>query len=130
MPKPKTTSRSSNAPSVIGADLTITGNMESAGEVQIDGELQGDVQAARVMVGEQARVTGSVVADEVIVRGGVAGSIRGNTVMLQSASHVEGDIFHRSLVIEQGAFFEGKSRRSEDPTSVPRSANGMPVPGG
>ena len=34
-----------------------------------------------------------------------------------------------SLAIEQGAFFEGKSRRSEDPMSVPRAANGMPPPG-
>ena len=40
--------------------------------------------------------------------------------MFQSSSHVEGDVFHKSLTIEQGAFFEGKSRRSDDPMSVPR----------
>jgi cytoskeletal protein CcmA (bactofilin family) len=49
------------------------------------------------------------------------GSIRGVRVTLQSSSHVEGDIFHQSLAIEQGAFFEGKSRRSEDPiASAPK----------
>ncbi|MEI9900297.1 MAG: polymer-forming cytoskeletal protein [Hyphomicrobium sp.] len=41
--------------------------------------------------------------------------MRGKRVMLQSSSHVEGDIFHQALAIEQGAFFEGKSRRSDDP---------------
>jgi len=42
-------------------------------------------------------------------------------VTLQSSSHVEGDIFHQSLAIEQGAFFEGKSRRTEDPiASAPK----------
>jgi cytoskeletal protein CcmA (bactofilin family) len=45
----------------------------------------------------------------------VMGSVRGRRVMLQSTSHVEGDIFHQSIGIEQGAFFEGKSRRSQDP---------------
>ena len=36
-------------------------------------------------------------------------------MMLQSSSHIEGDIYHQALAIEQGAFFEGKSRRSDDP---------------
>jgi cytoskeletal protein CcmA (bactofilin family) len=45
------------------------------------------------------------------------GSVRGKKVVLQSSSHVEGDIYHTALAIEQGAFFEGKSRRSEDPTA-------------
>jgi cytoskeletal protein CcmA (bactofilin family) len=34
--------------------------------------------------------------------------------MLQTTSQVEGDIFHQSLSIEQGAMFEGKSRRTND----------------
>lgn len=104
-------------PSVIGPDLLISGNLVSKGEVQIDGEIQGDIHATHVVVGERARITGSIIAQEIVVRGNVMGSIRGKRVMLQSASHVEGDIYHQSLAIEQGAYFEGKSRRSEDPTA-------------
>jgi cytoskeletal protein CcmA (bactofilin family) len=114
--------------SVIGADLSITGNLEAKGEIQIEGEVQGDVHADRIVVGERARVTGSLLADEVVVRGNVGGSIRGNNVTLQSNSRVEGDLFHKSLSIEQGAFFEGKSRRSDDPTNLPRP-NGLTPPG-
>jgi cytoskeletal protein CcmA (bactofilin family) len=44
---------------------------------------------------------------------------------LQAQSHVEGDIFHQSLAIEQGAYFEGKSRRDDDPLSV--STSGAPA---
>jgi cytoskeletal protein CcmA (bactofilin family) len=106
-----------NAPSVIGPDLTINGNLISRGEVQIDGEVQGDIQGTYVVIGEKARITGSIVAEEIVVRGHVMGSVRGKRVMLQSSSHVEGDIFHQALAIEQGAFFEGKSRRSDDPTA-------------
>jgi cytoskeletal protein CcmA (bactofilin family) len=114
--------------SVIGGDLSITGNLESKGEVQIEGEVQGDIHAQRIVIGERARITGALIAEEIVVRGSVQGSIRGNAVTFQSSSRVEGDVFHKSLAIEQGAFFEGKSRRSDDPMSVQRSANGVPPP--
>ena len=114
--------------SVIGVDLSITGNLESKGEVQVEGEVQGDIHAQRIVIGERARITGALIAEEIVVRGNVQGSIRGNAVTFQSSSRVEGDVFHKSLAIEQGAFFEGKSRRSEDPMSVQRTANGVPPP--
>jgi len=41
----------SGTPSVIGPDLSITGNLESKGEIQIEGEVQGDIHAARIIVG-------------------------------------------------------------------------------
>lgn len=104
-------------PSQIGADLSVVGNLISKGEVQIDGEIQGDVHAGSVVVGESARISGGLVADEIVVRGNVMGSIRGKRVTLQSTSRVEGDIFHAQLAIEQGAYFEGKSRRMDDPTA-------------
>ena len=109
------------ATSLIGADLTIIGNLMSRGEVHVDGEIQGDIHGTNIVIGEKAKITGGIVADEVVVRGHVMGSIRGKRVMLQASSHVEGDVFHQALAIEQGAFFEGKSRRSEDPTAgIPR----------
>ena len=106
------------APSIIGEDLTVTGNVLSKGEVQVDGQIQGDVHCSSLIVGEKAQITGGIVAEDVVVRGQVMGSIRGVRVTLQASSHVEGDIFHQSLAIEQGAFFEGKSRRAEDPIAT------------
>lgn len=115
---PASTARSDRpVASMIGPDLSIVGNLVSKGEVHIDGEVQGDIHGTNVLIGEQARITGGVVADDVVVRGQVMGSIRGKKVALQSTSHVEGDILHASLAIEQGAFFEGKSRRADDPTA-------------
>jgi cytoskeletal protein CcmA (bactofilin family) len=94
--------------SVIGPDLVVTGNLETTGDLRIEGDVQGDVYAARIVVGDQGRVAGDMVADEI--------DIRGNTVMFRSGSQVEGEIMHRKLTIEQGAYFEGKSRRSDNPT--------------
>jgi len=106
------------APSIIGEDLGITGNVISKGEVQVDGQIQGDVHCASLIVGEKAEITGGIVAEDVVVRGRVMGSIRGVRVTMQASSHVEGDVFHKALAIEQGAFFEGKSRRAEDPIAT------------
>lgn len=101
--------------SVIGPDLVIQGNLSSKGEVQIDGEVQGDIHATHIIIGENARVTGGIVAEECVIRGHLLGTVRGRRVLLQSTSHVEGDIYHQTMAIEQGAFFEGKSRRTDDP---------------
>jgi cytoskeletal protein CcmA (bactofilin family) len=113
--------------SMIGPDLQIVGNLVSKGEVHIEGEVQGDILGTHVMIGERAQITGGVAGDEVVVRGKVMGSVRGKKVALQATSHVEGDIYHKSLAIEQGAYFEGKSRRAEDP--VAQNA-GSSVPAG
>ena len=102
------------APSLIGDDLTITGNIISQGEIQVNGNVQGDIHCASLVVGEDAEITGSVVADDVVVRGRLIGTIRGQRLSLQNSCHVEADISHKSLVIEQGAFFEGKSRRADE----------------
>lgn len=105
--------------SMIGPDLTITGNLISKGEVQVDGVVEGDIHGSHVVIGESATIHGGIVADEVVVRGHVVGTVRSKRVMLQSTSQVEGDIYHQSLSIEQGALFEGKSRRTtDDPRSI------------
>jgi cytoskeletal protein CcmA (bactofilin family) len=110
---------------VIGAGLTITGNVESKGDVRVEGEVQGDVHAQYILIGERARITGALIAEEIVVRGNVQGSIHGNVVIIHSSSHVEADVVHKLLAIEQGAFFGGRSIRSEDPMSLLRTANGV-----
>ena len=88
----------------------------------IDGHIRGDVRCASLIAPE---VEGNVVAEDVVIRGRVIGSIRGDRwseatcstvrVILQSSCHVEGDLVHASLAMEQGAYFEGRSRWPENP---------------
>jgi cytoskeletal protein CcmA (bactofilin family) len=107
---------SSGEKSVIGNDLKIIGQglkIISRGMLQVDGEIEGDVQAAEVIVGEKGQVSGMVAGRQVVVRGKVSGMICGQTIALQASSLVEGDIHHMSFAIEQGAHFEGRSRRAK-----------------
>ena len=105
--------------STIGEDLTITGNVTSKGELHVNGRVQGDVHCAALVLGENAQVEGSVVAQDVMVRGRLIGSVRALRVVLQSTAYVEGNLFHKSLFLEQGTHFEGESRPSNDPLSIP-----------
>ena len=112
--------------STIGEDLRITGNVSSKGEIHLDGEVHGDVSCVALVLGESATLEGNVTAEDVVIRGRLIGSVRGLRVTLQATSHVEGDIYHQSLALEQGAFFEGRSRRCDDPMGLgsAASANG------
>jgi cytoskeletal protein CcmA (bactofilin family) len=114
--------------STVGEDLTITGDVTSKGEIHLDGHVQGDVNCGALVLGENSSVEGNVRADEVVIRGRLIGSVRAFRLMLQSTSHVEGDLIHQSLAMEQGAFFEGKSRRSDDPLSKSQTTAAKPVP--
>jgi len=122
--------------SVIGNDLKIVGQglkIISQGILQVDGEIEGDVQGAEVIVGERGQVTGMVAGQQVVVRGKVSGVICGKTVALQASSQVNGDIHHMSFAIEQGALFEGRSRRAASEADlnsvVDGKSTGQPVLG-
>ena len=102
--------------SVIDACLVITGNLQSERDVQVDGELNGDIRCSQLIVSRDATINGNIVADEVVVRGKVKGVIRADQVMLQDTARVESEIFHKSLIIEEGACFDGQSFRTDQPT--------------
>lgn len=109
------TGPSSGNSSVIADDLKIVGHglkISSLGVLQVNGEIEGDVRAAEVIVGERGQVTGLVAGQSVIIRGTVWGVICARTVALQASSKVEGDIHHMSFSLEKGAMFDGRSRRA------------------
>jgi cytoskeletal protein CcmA (bactofilin family) len=101
--------------SIIDTGLVITGNLQSERDVQVDGEINGDVHCAHLTVSKGGTINGNIVAEEVVIRGKVKGTIRAMQVVLQDTAHVESDIFHSSLIIEQGAIFDGQSQRQADP---------------
>lgn len=107
--------RQRTAPSVLSSDLTVTGNIRTEGDIQIEGNVEGDVRAHQLVVGESATIKGEIVGDEVVVNGRVIGRVRGIKVRLSATARVEGDIIHKTIAIESGAHFEGSVQRQDDP---------------
>ncbi|MEL6643423.1 MAG: polymer-forming cytoskeletal protein [Pseudomonadota bacterium] len=110
-----TTPKEKAPASVLSSDLKIAGNLTTAGDIQIEGTVEGDIRAHLLTVGESATVKGECIADDVIVNGRVVGKVRGLKVRLTATARVEGDIIHKTIAIESGAHFEGSVQRQEDP---------------
>jgi len=102
------------APSIISADLKIEGNLNSKGEIQVDGTVRGNITTKKLLVGETADVRGDTIADYVQVFGKINGQIKAREVVLAKTAHVVGDILHENLSIEPGAFLEGLCKRISD----------------
>ena len=100
-------------PSLISDDLTIAGNLDGEGEVQIDGTVNGDIRCNTLLVGETAKIKGKIIADSVRIHGTVNGQIEAHTVSLARTARVVGNILHENLSIEQGAFLEGHCKRMD-----------------
>lgn len=111
------------APSVLAADLTVTGNLVTSGDIQIEGTVEGDIRAHLLTVGEGATVKGECVADDVVVNGRVVGCVRGLKVRLTASARVEGDIIHKTIAIESGAHFEGSVKREDDPLAAKKKSS-------
>ncbi|MEM7521436.1 MAG: polymer-forming cytoskeletal protein [Pseudomonadota bacterium] len=101
--------------SILSADLHVTGNMKTTGDIQVEGTVEGDIRAHLLTIGESATIKGEVVADDVVINGRIVGRVRGLKVRLTSTARVEGDIIHKTIAIESGAHFEGSVQRQDDP---------------
>ena len=104
--------------SILSADLHVTGNMKTTGDIQVEGTVEGDIRAHLLTIGETATIKGEVIADDVVVNGRIVGRVRGLKVRLTSTARVEGDIIHKTIAIESGAHFEGSVQRQDDPLNT------------
>ena len=109
--------------SVLSAAFRFEGDITGEADLQLDGQVKGDVRVARLVIGAGARIEGAVRAHHVEVRGHVIGSIEAQAVFLYESARVEGDITPGRLSIEGGALFDGRvqplRRAEEAPAAEP-----------
>src|SRR6187401_1039567 len=89
--------------SVISKALKITGELESTEDIQIDGQIEGDVRGVGVKIGQNAKVKGTVYGDDVEL----AGAIEAKKVLLTGTARMTGDVVHQDIKIESGAYVSG-----------------------
>ena len=83
--------------------------MTAEGLVEVNGRIEGELRCTSLVVSPGAHIVGNIVAERVTVAGTVEGPIQGTEVILNSQARVVGDIHHRSLTVERGASFDGRS---------------------
>lgn len=94
--------------SVIGADVTIKGNINASADLHIDGTVEGDITCASLVQGEKSSISGGVVAESARLAGRVTGSITARELVILKSAHIEGDVHYDALTIEQGAEVDGR----------------------
>ena len=100
---------------VIAEGLNIVGNVSAEGQVELHGQIEGELNCTSLHVSDKGRVKGKIVSQDVVVNGIVDGPIHGVNVALESKANVTGDIHHESLSIEKGASFDGRSLQKNKP---------------
>lgn len=98
-------------PSIIGADLKVVGNLSCDSDIDIQGTVEGDIEAKTVTVDAAARVNGSIHAGAVVVSGTVDGKMEATEISLTSTSRVTGELLHETLSVDPGATLEARLSR-------------------
>lgn len=104
-----------NTLSIISAGTVVSGDIECAGVLRVDGRVDGSVRNARqVMLSREGTIHGDVSADEVVLGGVVDGAVTATTRLeLQTTAVVNGDISTKSIVVMEGARINGSVRMTE-----------------
>lgn len=115
------------AASVIAAQMTIMGSINSSGDISVDGIVNGDVGCALLTIGNQGNVNGNIIAETATIRGKVKGNVTARTILLAGSGSIEGDLTHSVLIIEEGGYFDGRSKRVADPLANETKALQAPI---
>ena len=97
--------------SVISSDLKIKGDLESTGDITIDGSVEGNIKCRTLILGEEPEIKSSIEADTVRICGAFSGDVKARKVVLTKTAKVTGDIYHECLEVEEGASLEGRLGR-------------------
>lgn len=116
-------------PSIISRDMVVNGNLDTPGEVHVEGTIRGDVSCAKLIIGASGSVEGHIFANAVRIHGSVRGEINADEVFLLNGSSVSGDVVQNMLEIAPGAAFEGAVRR-RGATPTPRMLAAPAADGG
>ncbi len=110
----------SEAPTVIGKDTLIKGELRSTTDMLIEGRVEGEIHGTRVIVGESGDVQARIEAQVLTVRGTVRGDCEGSKkVEITATGKVFGNIASRAIVVAEGATFRGASKMAPSEPSKP-----------
>jgi len=104
---------------VLGPEVDIAGSVYIDAAVRLEGAIDGEIRCTELELTRIGRVRGTIVAERVTVFGEVTnGAIYANELALRPGCRVEAEIYHEHLQLDAGSYFDGKSRRVEDPTAL------------
>lgn len=97
---------------IIGKGTTLTGDLETFGNLRVEGKLKGSVKSkSKVAFGQSSEVEGNVHAQNAEIAGHVSGTVEvSETLVLKASAVIDGDIVTNKLLVESGATFNGSCK--------------------
>jgi cytoskeletal protein CcmA (bactofilin family) len=102
----------SSSSNTISKDTSIDGNVETTGNLRIEGTVKGNIRArSKIVLGNSGEVEGKVFAQTADIEGTIKGTIQVEGMLtLKSTANIKGDIKTGKLAMEAGAIFDGKCK--------------------
>ena len=98
-----------NVQTMIGAEAVVNGPIKLRGGIIVYGKVYGDIHTeGPVRITISGEVIGDIQASDAHISGRIQGNVTvSNRIVLGRKSELKGDLIYHSLVIEDGAQFEG-----------------------
>jgi len=102
----------SNSSTIIGKGTSFKGNLETFGNIRVEGNVTGHVKTkSKVALGESSFIEGNLTAQNAEIAGEVKGILEVSEILiLKSTAVINGDIITGRLIIESGATFNGQCK--------------------
>jgi cytoskeletal protein CcmA (bactofilin family) len=99
----------SNSSNTIGKGTFLEGNVETYGNIRIEGKVVGNIKSkSKVALGHQSHVQGNILAQNADIEGEVKGKLEiSELLVLKATAVINGDIVTGKMVVEPGAVFNG-----------------------
>lgn len=102
----------SSSSNTISKDTSIDGNVETTGNLRIEGKVKGNIRArSKIVLGTSGEVEGKVYAQTADIEGTIKGTVQVEGMLtLKSTANIKGDIKTGKLAMEAGAVFDGRCK--------------------
>lgn len=126
--KSKTSTEESSGCSIIAQGTVISGDIESNGDIRLDGLIKGNIRCkARIIIGANAIVEGNVYSKDADIFGQVKGNLHiAEMLQLKNLAIIDGDINTGKLQMEHTVSFNGQCKMGANVVEL-NSSSGLPA---
>lgn len=120
----------SNSSNIIGKGTLVEGNIETFGNIRIEGKVIGSIKSkSKIVLGQSSFVEGNIAAQNAEISGGVKGVVEiSEQLILRPSASIDGDIIANKLIVEAGASFNGGCKMGVTQTEIKIGVNGQDKP--